>query len=194
MKSGLRTLITGVLIFVIGSFVVPMLLILPLLLNESPNDRFLVPGSKDVTIDKPGRYYLWNDHKTIFQGKSYNKLEGIPDGIEILIQYEDGAKLPFTSDTSIYSSSGNSSKQSIGYVELGEPGKISVSIIGDSEERVFSFSKSNLKKIFIMIFSGGIASALSAFGGIGLIIWGIVKLARNKPSGQGEVTNSLSDY
>ncbi|HRQ90897.1 MAG TPA: hypothetical protein PLA50_19055, partial [Bacteroidia bacterium] len=61
MKPGLKTLITGIALFILGGFVIPFLLILPLFLNESTNTQFLVPGSKEVTVEKPGRYYLWND-------------------------------------------------------------------------------------------------------------------------------------
>jgi len=37
-----------------------------------------VPGTQEVIIEKPGRYYLWNDFRTVYAGKSYDQSEHIP--------------------------------------------------------------------------------------------------------------------
>jgi hypothetical protein len=172
MKPGLKTLITGITLFILGGFVIPFLLILPLFLNESANSQFLIPGSNEVTVEEPGRYYLWNDFQTVHDGKSFSRSESIPDGLEIAVTDDTGKTLAFTSDTSTSSSSGSSSKNSIGYVEVSNPGKLRVSVSGDSEERVFSFSQSIFPKMFLTILGGGIASLLMAFIGFGIGFWG----------------------
>jgi len=180
MKPGLKTLIIGIVLFVLGGFVIPFLLILPLFLNKPDNQQFLIPGSKEVTVEKVGRYYLWNDFQTVYDGKSFSRSENIPDGLEIIVTDDAGKTLPFKSDTSTSSSSGSSSKNSIGYVEVSNQGKLMVSVSGDSEERVFSFSRSIFPKMFLTILGGGAASLLMAFIGFGIGIWGAIKLARNK--------------
>ncbi len=58
-------------------------------------------------------------------------------------------------DTSTSSSSGRSSKNSIGYFEIGEPGQYKVEVIGKSDERVFSFERSDIGKALVLIFTGG---------------------------------------
>jgi hypothetical protein len=189
MKPGLKTLITGITLFILGGFVIPFLIILPLFLNESANSQFLIPGSKEVTVEEPGRYYLWNDFQTVHDGKSFSRSESIPDGLEIAVTDDTGNTLTFTSDTSTSSSSGSSSKNSIGYVEVSNPGKLSVSVSGDSEERVFSFSRSIFPKMFLTILGGGIASLLMAFIGFGIGIWGVIKLVRNR-RGEGGAPNA----
>ena len=190
MKPGLKTLITGITLFILGGFVIPFLLMLPLVLNESANTQFLIPGSKEVTVEKLGRYYLWNDFQTVYDGKSFSRSESIPGGLEIAVTDDTGNTLAFRSDTSTSSSSVSSSKKSIGYVEVSDPGKLTVSVSGDSEERVFSFSQSIFPKMFLAILGGGTASLLMAFIGFGIGIWGVIKLVRNKSGEQGIAPNA----
>ena len=191
MKPGLKTLITGIMLFILGGFVIPFLLIFPLFFNDSSNEQFLIPGSKEVTVEKPGRYYLWNDFQTVYDGSSFSHSENIPGGLKIAVTDDAGKTLVFTSDTSTSSSSGRSSKNSIGYVEVNNPGKLRVSVSGDSEDRVFSFSQSIFPKTFFVIMGGGFASLLMAFIGFGIGIWGVIKLVRYKTGEQGSAPNPL---
>ncbi len=184
MKKGLKTLIAGVLLFLIGAFVVPIAFILPVILDDSHERQFIIPGSTEVEIAEPGRYYLWNDFQTVYDGKSYNRSKSIPDGLEITVKDESGRSLAFSSDTSISSSSGSSSKNSIGYIDVEKPSKLSVSVQGGSEQRIFSFSQSGIMKILGLIFGGFGLSMLMALAGIGVSIWGIVKLVKNKKKGE----------
>jgi len=187
IEPGLKTLIIGIALFILGGFVIPFVLILPLFRNESANTQFLIPGSKEVIVEKPGRYYLWNDFQTVYDGRSFSRSEHIPDGLEIAVTDDTGKTLAFNSDTSTSSGSGRNSKKSIGYVEVSDPGKLMVSVSGDSEERVFSFSQSIFPKMFLAILGGGTASLLMAFIGFGIGIWGVIKLGRNK-RGEQDVT------
>ena len=137
MKPGLKTLIIGITLFLLGGFVIPVLLILPIFLTKSSEQQFLIPGAKELTIEEPSRYYLWNDFQTVFEGKSYSRSERLSDGIEITVTDGTGKILAFQSDTSIYSSSGSSSKNSIGYVDVSEPGELFITVKSASEKRVF---------------------------------------------------------
>lgn len=86
MQKGLKPLILGVALFVVGAFVVPAAVILPLVLSDWSETQFLVPGSAEFLAEEPGRYYLWNDHQTVFEGFSYNRSESLPDGLHIVIE------------------------------------------------------------------------------------------------------------
>jgi hypothetical protein len=179
MKRGIKTIIAGV-IFLVAAFVVPFLFILPLLLEHQNENQFKVPGSTQVAVEKPGRYYLWNDFRTVYNGQSFNRSEHIPDRLNIRIADSGGLPFSFVSDTSISSTNGASAKNSIGYVEIEHAGKITVQVSGGTEERIFSFSKSGLLKMFLFIVGGFGASVVFGLAGLGLIIWGIVKLAAKK--------------
>src|SRR4051812_40783383 len=140
MKRGIKTLITGV-IFLAAAVGAPFLFLFPLLLQHQNENQFKVPGSIQVMVEKPGRYYLWNDFRTVYNGQSFNRSEQVPDGLNIRIDDSDGRALNFVSSPSITSTSNGSAKNSIGYVEIEHPGKVTVQVSGGAEERIFSFSK-----------------------------------------------------
>ncbi len=179
MKTGLGAIITGAVLFAAGAFAVPAVVLLPLILNQSKAQQFLVPGSLEVVVEKPGRYYLWNDFQTVFNGRTYNSPEALPDGLEITITRDNGNRLTFVSDGSTTSSGGTSSKKSIGYVELAGAADLTIAVSGDVDERVFSFAPSNIMKILGLIFGGMGVSVLLALAGIALSIIGLVRLSRN---------------
>lgn len=184
MKPGIKTIITGGVLFLVGAFVVPLLFVLPLILGHEQEAQFKAPGNIEVAVEKPGRYYLWNDFRTVYDGKSYDRSESIPDGLEIRIRDAEGHQLQFVSDGSISSSSGSSAKKSIGYVEVEHPGKVTVQVTGGSEVRIFSFSQSGLLRMFSLILGGFGLSMIVAIAGFGLMIWGMVTLVRANQSGE----------
>lgn len=178
MRNGLKPLIVGIALFVVGAFVVPLLILVPLVLSDASEAQFLGPGRVEFSAEAPGRYYLWNEHQTIFEGTSYHRSESLPDGLNISIKDARGQRLKFTTDTSISSSSGSSAKKSIGYVEVAQPGLVSVNISGDVEPRVFSFAESQLLKVFGLIFGGVGLSILLAVVGVIVGVVGVVRLAQ----------------
>jgi len=62
---------------------------------------------------------------------------------------------------------------------------------GGEEEQVFSFSESNLLKMFGLIFGGSIVTVVFGVTGIGITIWDIVKLVRSCKKGE-QVTPAVS--
>ena len=183
MKPGILTLITGVALFVLGAFIFPVLVVLPLILGKSSAVQFKVPGIIEVPVEVPGRYYLWNDFEIVYKGKSYDRSKSIPDGMEIRIWNTNGDLLEFVSDSSISSSGDAGGSNSIGYVTVQSPGKVRIEIVGGNEERIFSFSRSRFLAIFSRIAGGLSLSMLVGLGGIGMIVWGIVKLVRTSKKG-----------
>jgi hypothetical protein len=183
MKRGLGTIVTGVVLFVAGAFVVPGIMIFSLILDREAPRQFLVPGSVDVTVEKPGRYFHWNNHQTIFEGRTYDTSESLPGGLVITITDERGQKLPFIPDGSMSNQNGAMSKKSIGYVEVTASGRLHVSVEGNSDNRVFSFAPSDLMKILGWMFGGMGAGVLLAIAGVAVGIIGIVRMASAKPQG-----------
>lgn len=183
MKKGLKTLISGILLILIGTLVIPLAFILPFFSDNSVDERFLVPGEAEVTIEEPGRYYLWNEYQTFFEGKSYQRSTEIPDGLEITITGPHGRLLEFTGNTSFTSSFGDDSKKSIGYVEVDQPGTLHVSVSGEFHPMVFSVAPSNILKLLGLLFAGVGLCILVSTTGLGLLIWGLVKLCQTpKPT------------
>lgn len=180
MKAGTRTILTGVVIFLLGAVGIPLVVILSFIFTDSNEIQFKVPGRIQYTIKEPGRYYLWNEYQTIFDGLSYNRSTSIPDGIRITIRdTQTGSLYDFEGNTSISSSGGASAKNSIGYIEAKDTGSIIIDITGGIEERIFSFSKFGFWDIFGRIFGGiGLAFLVCIVGG-GLVALGIIKLSKS---------------
>jgi len=177
MKPGIKTIIAGGVTFLLGAFVVPLLFILPLILGHQQDARFKAPGSIEVAVKEPGRYYLWNDFRTIYNGKSYDRAETIPDGLEFQVRDAEGHLLELVSDASISMSSGSSAKKSIGYVEVEHPCKVTVQVSG-GEETIFSFSQFGWLRMLGLVVGAVGLSMVVAIAGLALIVWGIVKVVR----------------
>ena len=186
MKAGIKTIITGVGFFVLGAFIIPLAILLTLFFSDTKEVQFRIPGNTDIVIEEAGRYYLWNDYQTVFEGKSYNRSKTIPDGIEIKIRNKENNKLyDFISDSSISSSTGSSSKNSIVYIDFQSPVNITIEIVDGGEERIFSFSQSDFLKMFGLFVGGWCFSMFIGISGIGLTIYGVIKLIKsNKKSSQ----------
>ena len=187
-KAGRIRIIAGICIFLTGTVIIPLGIILSLIFNDSNEKQFKVPSSTQYTIGEPGRYYLWNEYQIIFEGLSYNRSESIPDGMQITIHNRaTGERYNFISDTSISSSGGSNAKNSVGYIEVQYPGNILIEIAGGNEERIFSFSQFRLWKIFGSIFGGiGLAILICLAGG-GLIVWGIIAMSTSSTANKKEM-------
>jgi len=154
MKSGIATIIAGAVLFIPGAFFPPLVFLVLVVLEYRHEVQFEVPGIQEVSVEKPGRYYLWNDYQTVYAGRSYNQSEHIPGGMQIDIRDSDGNLLPFTSDTSMSSTGDGSAKNTIGYVEVIKPGKVKVDVSGGSDERIFSFGPTDLARMFFLLPAG----------------------------------------
>ncbi|HEU5069183.1 MAG TPA: hypothetical protein VFV96_02090 [Verrucomicrobiae bacterium] len=183
MRRGTKTTITGGLLFLLGAFVVPLWLVLVVVLHHKPETQFKVPGQTEVTVKEAGRYYLWHDCGTVYPGRNYAQSADLPDGLTIQVHAASGRELPFVSDRSISASNNGSTKKSIGYVDVAQPETVTVQVSGSAQDLIFSFSQFRLLRLFGLIFGGVGLSILVGLGGLGLMVWGIVKLVRAKPHG-----------
>ncbi|MFZ9032949.1 MAG: hypothetical protein ACO21J_03245 [Anaerohalosphaeraceae bacterium] len=183
MKKHTKQIISGIALFILGAMIIPIVFVVLLftsLLNDKPLAKFTIPGQAMVTIEKHGRYYLWNDYHTVFESRSYSSSEELPDGLEIsLLENEDGDSVEFISNQSITSSSGDSDKNSVGYFEVDEPGDYILSVFGEIEPRVCSFGKSffNIKSVLICLVVG-LLEMLMGITGFVLVLIGIINLIK----------------
>jgi hypothetical protein len=177
MKGGIITIIAGVVLVFLALVVVPMAAFVPMMLSDLETDpQFKVPGKTQIAVDKPGRYYLWNNYRTVFEGRSFNRNPYLPDGMEIRISdAQTGKSLDFVGSSSASANSEASSSR-IGYVEIPGPCKVEIEVTGGQEELVFSFSKSDFPQMLRLIVGTFVAVPFLGLAGFGVIIWGIVKL------------------
>ena len=181
MKPGIKPLVTGIVLVFLGIAVVPPLCAVSGIfwMHGDPQEvRFRVPGTATARTETAGRYYLWNDYRTVYEGKFYDRPPKIPDGLEIHIRDANGNALEFVRGGSMSSRMGDTSSNSIGYVDVKSPGELQIEVQGVHEERVFSFAISKIPRILLWVSGGLGVMAILGFGGQGLIVWGVVTLAR----------------
>jgi len=190
MKKPKKLFISGIILFVGGIIAYAILMIylyLPLWTFLICNDdiQFLIPGSVEIEIEDEGRYYLWNDYQTVYEGKTYSMPEEVPDNLIISLKTKDGAlHYDIIGKTSISSSSYPTSKKSIGYFDITVHGDYILEVKGESKPRVFSFRQFNYDTLeFAMVLGiGGAVCFLIIFAGFAIGVVGVVKMVKAKRS------------
>ena len=178
MKRGIKTMLVGAALIVMG-VLGAVAVFLPLIRGGATEVQYRVPGSFDVSVEEAGRYYFWDNHRTLFEGTSYNREARLPDGMTIEIRDSSGGRCDFVADSSISWSVGNHSKESVGYIDMDAAGTVQVDVSGGGEERILSFSQSSLLQVMGRVFIGLGFAGLMGVLGFGVLIWGVVKLVRS---------------
>ncbi|MBN1865584.1 MAG: hypothetical protein JW808_11865 [Victivallales bacterium] len=181
MKKGIVLIVVGVVVMVLG-FGAPLLFLFPLLMGGG-DDQFIVPGSKEIVIEKGGTYYLWHDYKTVFDNRTFSNDESIPDNVRVeMIDLSDNSVLDLTPYTSMSSKSPSAAKRTIGYYTLKE-GRYDLRVDGDCSPMVFSLD-SGVGGTLAMVFIGiGVAFVMMIIS-FALTVAGIVFLVKSFVSGE----------
>lgn len=185
MKKGVRKIVWGGVVFLAG-IVVSIAMVIPLMRTflHDHDVKFQVPGSVVLTIDKPGKYYLWNNYQTIFEGRSFSVGPNLPGGyVFSLVGEKSGEAIPIESDLSLHTAIGGDEKQSVGYFEITDPGKYQLTVTGDEGERIMSFGPSFFDNLFLFIgvsLLGALIMMGSMITALILAVMGIVELASGK--------------
>ncbi len=169
MKKEIIAIIAG--IFLICASIILPVVPLVLLIVEKSSEKFLVPGSIEVNVEKEGKYYLWSNYRTLYNGRTYSTGKEVPGGLTISLQDIGGAKTyDIIPSSSMSSSGGAEDKQTVGYYEL-KKGRYLLKVEGEMEPRVFSFGYS-LASTWAILFGVGfvLSFLLVPLGGLMVVI------------------------
>jgi len=138
--------------------------------------QFLVPGRHTVELDKPGKYLVWNDYRTVFQGRSYDESEKLPPGVRISVLDKAGGRaLAVSASHGATSSIGDTRSVSVSQFVIERPGSYEIVVEGDFPPRVFSASRDFLFGMLGVIF-GAFALIFGGFGvAIAIAVWVFIK-------------------
>lgn len=180
----MKKIVAGLVLLVLG-FLVPFVLVISLVFLDRDDTSFPGPGTQEFVVEKPAKYYLWNNFYGVHEGKVFSLSEEIPSGTTFVLNKAGSQEsVPFESDSSISTSWGDSKKKSIGFFDLTQPGSYVLTISGLNEERLFSWGPSLFGNILAFM-AGMFVSILLAIsliiGGIVLIILGIVEHSKKSP-------------
>lgn len=180
MKKGTGKILIGIVLALAGLLVIPVAVIAPAIPAGSQSVTFLVPGQARLEALEPGRFYLWHEHETVFDGERRVAGERLPDGLRMEVRrLDENRALAFESNASMSTTSGSNASRSIGYVEVERPGTLEVEVTGgDDQQRVFTFARMRFWEIARAIGLGLVSILLIGSAGIGVLIWGIVERNR----------------
>jgi hypothetical protein len=159
-----------VLIFILSCVLVPVITLVRVLQRKSIEFQMAVPGRKEFEIVKPGNYVLWNETRTMFEGRSFSVAAALPPGVHVELRKADEMKLIRMNTTlDAITSSDTVERRSVGYFEVPDRGKYVLVVDGEFPQRVFSFGKSVLDE-------KGIILATIVFAGFGLVASSVILL------------------
>ena len=135
---GLALIFIGVTIFALTLF--------KLIGGSALDPQTKVPGTVNVEIETAGRYYVWDNHWTMFGGERVQYPPDWPDDAKVAVRDANGMQLQFVSDASQNWSIGNNEKTSIGYVDVPVATSIEVVIDDVGRDRVVTVSNRTMKQ------------------------------------------------
>ncbi len=143
---------------------------------------FLAPGELLLTVPEAGRFYVFHDHQTVFQGTAYSHPEGLPNGWTFSVTRVDtGDACDLKYDTKMSESMGGTERKAIAYAHLS-PGDYRIQVRGaGGGQRVLSVGPAMTGSI-VGFFGAILLAPLACLIGIGLAVWGLIAvlLARQK--------------
>ena len=186
MNKGTKLILIGIMFFVLG-FVPPIKVLVSAFFQKGNDVIIVAPGTVELSVDKPGHYYLWNNVAILHEGQFYSFGDTLPSDISFAIREKlTGANMPLVSDMNFSYKDGNRKKLIVGHFELDQPGKYVVSISGNKEKRIFSLSDKNPFDQFASFFKAAGLSLLAGVISVLFVIWGVVCLVRDSKSTQNQ--------
>lgn len=168
--------VLAVLLVLAGLMVLPAAIILPILTMPAPV-QFLVPGSTNLNLAEPGKYVLWHDTETIFNGRTYSG-GPLPDGLSMeLSNAVTSTIVPLVPDSSTTMSMGGTSRRSVASFAVGTPGLHVLRVTGTTPPMVFSFAKSGWGNLLWSLGMGFILCPSLILAGV---VLGICVFARRR--------------
>ena len=146
-----------------------------LYIGSGPDPLTEVPGKVTAEIKEPGRYYLWDNHWTTFEGERKKYAADCPEDAEISVKGSDGKELTFVPDRSQNWSIGNSEKTSIGYVDVASASELEFTVGDVNRPRIVSVSKRSMKQDLWLRLAGTGIGAVVGILGIPVIILGFIQ-------------------
>ena len=132
----------------------------------------LIPDDSAFTITKTGRYTLWSQVESSFQGKLMTFPTGLPPGVTIAVTKPDGSIVPLESQwPTTHKETGDGAFQvGIGTITFDSPGSYHLTTQGLQEKRALYLDQSDMRYFFLKVLLAMLIPAVF----VGCLIWGIL--------------------
>jgi uncharacterized membrane protein len=110
--------------------------------GPNQGEQFLAPGRHTVELAVPGKYLIWNDYRTVFEGRSHEDSPELPSGLRIsVIEKVSGQLLQTNPNTGSNLTIGNSERNSVAQFTTVRPGQYEIIVEGNFLARVLSVNR-----------------------------------------------------
>jgi uncharacterized membrane protein len=148
-----------------------------LVLTWAEGTQFLAPGRQALTLDS-GEHVVWNDHVTVFEGRSYQSSKELPDGVQVTVTGSGGAGIALRRASGSTYKGLSSARVSVMKFDIARPGRYEIAVQGDFQPRVFSVGPDHIGAVLWTVF-GAIAVLFLGLGtGIGVAAWVFIQRER----------------
>jgi len=175
MSRNALMILAGLALLVAGTLVIPALVFATVLSGPAEKVVFAAPGRGELKVEAPGRFYLWHDFETDFDGKVHTHPETLPAGYLFTVRH-DGRALKVVSDHGAFVNMGGTASRSVARFDIPAAGRVEIHAKGPADQtRIVSVSRLRILK---WLGAAGVSLAsLIIVGGAGaaLLIIGLVR-------------------
>jgi uncharacterized membrane protein len=137
-----------------------------------PPARFLAPGEAQLSLAGPGDYIVWHEHRTVYQGRSFDLPPAMPDGTRYRVQGPDGTPIAVRPYAGMSSEATEGRSASVAHFEAPLAGSYRVAVDGALEPRVMAVGPNRLWPIaklavevfVVVILALGVAVSVGLYG------------------------------
>jgi hypothetical protein len=168
-----RWYLIPVIVALAAIFLVPVWIVAMATHRPTYAVQFTVPGQKDLQIPRPGRYVLWDETDTWFQGQHFTSNSNMPAGLRIqLLAAGTTNTIPMAPAITSTMTVNQTVRHSVGTFRIEKPGKYQMAVTGQFPVRVFYFRDSVMTQFWsVMVAFEYCALGLCASLGLTLIIF-----------------------
>ena len=173
----------------LAGFLAAAAVIASLIFHYDDGVQFLAPGSKTLDLAK-GRQVVWNDHVTVFEGRSYDSGKNLPDGAQITVTDSSGAAVALRRTSGSTFRGGGTERVSVLEFEVTQPGRYEITVRGNFPPRVLSVGP-NLVWLLLCSIFGAIGLVLLGTGaGVAIAAWAFIRREQAREAAAGSVARA----
>lgn len=175
----MKTFIAGIIIVVVGVALIFVATIVPYPRWTMPDHQFIVPGRTEVTLDAPGRYIVWNNTRTTFEGRRYRSSSNLPGYLDFDIRTADGRRIERHYEPAVSMSRGDDVRRVAFSFVVDQAGDVVIEATGPVQPRVLVINDLDVWRQYLWANRGVKAGIAIIVLGLAAMIIGIVRHARS---------------
>ena len=152
----------------------------------------MAPGAVKLSLTTPGEYILWNEHRTVYKGRTYDLPAQMPDGTRYRVHGPDG-EIAIRGNSAMRleaSTEGHEGRSvSVAQFQAAQPGPYVVAVEGDFEPRVMAVGPNRTWPIMKLAGEVSLTVILALGAAIAVGLYGFLRtVAAPGAAGSGEGT------